>query len=83
MLESVRKADVRSEEITNNLFGLLDACLRATNVTADKLRSLYLGSANDAYSHGRMPYVQQGYSMGGLSDPTTELGGWIMWDGWD
>ncbi|KAL5083357.1 hypothetical protein Trisim1_001759 [Trichoderma cf. simile WF8] len=83
VLESVRKADVRSEEITNNLFGLLDACLRATNVTADKLRSLYLGSANDAYSHGRMPYVQQGYSMGGLSDPTTELGGWLMWDGWD
>lgn len=87
VLESVRKADVRSEEITNTMFDLLNACLRATNMTAEKLRNPSLGNVNeyqrDAYAHGRMPYIQQGYGMGGMSDPTQEFGGWIMWDGWD
>ncbi|KAL7787768.1 fungal-specific transcription factor domain-containing protein [Trichoderma ceciliae] len=87
VLESVRKPDPRSDEITNNLFGLLNACLRTSNMTMDKLRNPSLGSVNefqhDSYAHGRMPYIQHGYGMGGHSDPTTELGGWIMWDGWD
>jgi hypothetical protein len=87
VLESVRKADARSDEITNNLFDLLNACLRASNVTMEKLRNSSLGNVNeyqrDAYAHGRMPYIQHSYSMGGVSDQTAELGGWIMWDGWD
>ncbi|KAM0251730.1 hypothetical protein ACHAQJ_008005 [Trichoderma viride] len=87
VLESVRKADARSDEITNNLFDLLNACLRASNMTMEKLRNPSLGNVNeyqrDAYAHGRMPYIQHAYGVGGVSDPTTELGGWIMWDGWD
>ncbi|KAH8127602.1 hypothetical protein FP744_10008287 [Trichoderma asperellum] len=87
VLESVRKTDIRSEEITNNLFDLLNACLRATNVTMEKLRNPSLGNVNeyqrDAYAHGRMPYIQQGYGMGGILDHAHEFGGWIMWDGWD
>ncbi|TFB04039.1 hypothetical protein CCMA1212_003393 [Trichoderma ghanense] len=87
VLETVRRADVRSDEITKNLYGLLEACLRASNMTLDKLHALTLGgSANEypheAYGHGRMPFVQHGYGMGGHSE-TAELGGWIMWDGWD
>lgn len=85
VLESVRRADIRSDEITNGLFGLLDVCLRAANVTLDKLHNPALCTEfqHDSYAHGRMPYVQHNYGMGGLSEPTTELGGWIMWDGWD
>ncbi|KAH6604893.1 n-terminal binuclear zn cluster-containing dna binding domain-containing [Trichoderma cornu-damae] len=87
VLETVRKADARSDEITNGLFGLLDACLRASNVTMDKLRNPSLGNADefqhDSYAHGTVPYMQHGYSVGGLADPATGLGGWIMWDGWD
>ncbi|KAL7810959.1 N-terminal binuclear Zn cluster-containing/DNA binding domain-containing protein [Trichoderma aethiopicum] len=87
VLETVRRADVRSDEITHNLFGLLDACLRASNMTMDKLHALSSGGGgneyqHEPYGHGRMPFVQHGYGMGGHSE-TTELGGWIMWDGWD
>ncbi|PTB71644.1 hypothetical protein M440DRAFT_1343892 [Trichoderma longibrachiatum ATCC 18648] len=85
---TVRRADVRSDEITHNLFGLLDACLRASNMTMDKLHALSSGGGggneyqHEPYGHGRMPFVRHGYGMGGHSE-TTELGGWIMWDGWD
>lgn len=88
VLETVRRADVRSDEITHNLFGLLDACLRASNMTMDKLHALSSGGGggneyqHEPYGHGRMPFVRHGYGMGGHSE-TTELGGWIMWDGWD
>ncbi|KAK5997293.1 Transcription factor lepE-like protein [Cladobotryum mycophilum] len=87
VLESVSRPSARQDDITRGLYALLENCLRSAGVTMDKLREVTPGGTDgfraDSYMHGMMPYMQHGYNMGGMSDNTSDFGGWIMWDGWD
>ncbi|KEY63907.1 hypothetical protein S7711_10217 [Stachybotrys chartarum IBT 7711] len=87
VLESVRSADVKEDDITNGLRGTLDRCLRASNMGPDTVAHQSQGPLPvdpfqmDRYGHGRMPMPYQGNTMGNRG--SFDLDGWILWDGWD
>ncbi|EQK98212.1 N-terminal binuclear Zn cluster-containing/DNA binding domain-containing protein [Ophiocordyceps sinensis CO18] len=88
VLETVKSPEPRSQEITRELYGVLDACLRASNLTRDQIHARV-----DAYGHSRSSYGYSGpgggsnNSAGGhglrASGTISDFGGWIMWEGWD
>lgn len=85
-LESVRKPEPQDEDITHCLYNLLDACLRASNVTMEELHAQSLASMDlhrsDSYLHGKMQYSQSRYNACNPSDAAA-FGGWMIWDGWE
>lgn len=81
VLETVKSPQPRPQDITRELYGALDACLGASNLTRDKIHARADGYSSGSYGHGRSPYQYpgHGHGMGAMSD----FGGWIMWEGWD
>lgn len=88
VLETVKTPDPKGEEILHGLRGVLDAALRASSITTDKLAPPVPvvrppppvdAFVPDPYMRGPMPGMYQGNTMG-LSN---EYDGWILWDGWE
>ncbi|KAI9158651.1 Transcription factor lepE [Paramyrothecium foliicola] len=90
VLETVRTADPKTSEIVQGLRTVLDACLRASDLTYEKIGAVTHSTApNDAfptdpYMHGRLPmmYPHANNAMG-LPASLGDLGGWMVWQGWD
>lgn len=83
VLESVKTPEPKIQDMTRNLFAVLDACLRSSGMTKDKLRAVSMDHqyAPDAYMHGQPSY---GYSNSMFSGGSgTSLAGWTLWEGWD
>ncbi|KAJ2955433.1 hypothetical protein NQ176_g11399 [Zarea fungicola] len=81
-LETVRKPEVRSDDIVHGLYGVLDALLRSSNVTLETVRSS--GHArHDPY--GSDSYAGDHASTGSKAAAAAaqHFGGWLIWDGWD
>ncbi|KAK2598135.1 hypothetical protein QQS21_005767 [Conoideocrella luteorostrata] len=82
VLESVKKPEPSVQEMTRNLYAVLEACLRSSGLTKDKLQTVSLDQyASDTYMHGQPSYGYSNNIRLGGSDNT--LGGWILWEGWD
>ncbi|OAQ80320.1 Zn2Cys6 transcription factor [Purpureocillium lilacinum] len=87
VLETVKTADPKAHDIARELYGVLDTCLRASNLTREKLRmSLdHFHQPND-YMRSRASYGYPGSSGSAnpaVSGPMGDIGGWILWEGWD
>ncbi|KAJ6441779.1 General alpha-glucoside permease [Purpureocillium lavendulum] len=87
VLETVKTAEPKVQEIAQELYGVLDACLRASNFSHEKLRmSVDQFHQPDSYMRGRSSY---GYPGGvANANPTvsgqmSDIGGWILWEGWE
>ncbi|GAO13321.1 hypothetical protein UVI_02013340 [Ustilaginoidea virens] len=84
VLESVKCPDPKVQDMTRNLYAVLDACLRSSGMTKDKLRSVtmdHYGPA-DSYMHGQTSYGYSNSNMG-QGNATAHLAGWTLWEGWD
>ena len=83
VLETTKVAEPRSQEMTRSLLVVLDACLRSSSVTKEKLFAASMDHYGaDSYMHGQPTY---GYSTIPVEPghPSKALDGWILWDGWD
>ncbi|PFH55575.1 hypothetical protein XA68_18025 [Ophiocordyceps unilateralis] len=82
VLETVKSAEPKAQEVVRELHRLLEACLKATGLTREKLHGCY--AADGGYGHGRPSYGFGGHraSVSGNS-AGKEDGAWILWDGWD
>ncbi|KAG6004660.1 hypothetical protein E4U43_000700 [Claviceps pusilla] len=85
VLESVKTPEPKIQDMTRNLYAVLDACLRSSGITKEKLRAMSMDQqyAPDAYMHGQPLY---GYSSTNSMVPGgsgKSLTGWTLWDGWD
>ncbi|KAM4059235.1 fungal specific transcription factor [Hirsutella rhossiliensis] len=90
VLETVKSPEPRPQDITRELYGVLDACLRASNLTRDKIHARVDGYSSGNYGQGRSPYGYSGHGGGSnssagmrASGTISDFGGWIMWEGWD
>jgi hypothetical protein len=89
VLETVRTPDPKTDEIVHGLRSVLDGCIRSSNLGHEQISAVQHTPApvdtfqGDPYAHNRMPMMyNQGANMnmpGSLGD----LGGWIVWHGWD
>ncbi|RDA91719.1 hypothetical protein CP533_2345 [Ophiocordyceps camponoti-saundersi (nom. inval.)] len=78
VLETVKSAEPKAQDVLRELRRVLDACLKATGLTREKLHARY---AADGYGHGRSSY---GFSLHVSGNgPAKDDGAWIQWDGWD
>lgn len=78
VLETVKSPEPRPHEVTRRLHGVLDACLRAADLTRDEAHALTAAG----YGHGR-PSHGRGGGGGSRSPAGGDFGGWVMWEGWD
>ncbi|KND94350.1 hypothetical protein TOPH_01290 [Tolypocladium ophioglossoides CBS 100239] len=83
VLETVKTTEPKAQEIARELYGVLDACLRASNMTREKLHMRMDQFQSDNYMHGRASYGYPGSDCMGVPGSMSDLGGWIMWAGWD
>ncbi|POR33915.1 Uncharacterized protein TPAR_05888 [Tolypocladium paradoxum] len=83
VLETVKTPEPKAQEIARELHGVLDACLRASNLTREKLHMRMDQFQSDNYMHGRASYGYTGSGGTGVPGSMGDLGGWIMWEGWD
>lgn len=82
VLETVRTAEPKGDEIVHALRGVLDASLRAGKVSPETLNGTGRPPAvepfmSDPYVNAPMPGFYQNGSM------SAELEGWLIWDGWE
>ncbi|UNI19829.1 hypothetical protein JDV02_005979 [Purpureocillium takamizusanense] len=87
VLETVKTAEPKVQDIARELYGVLDACLRASNLTREKLRMSLdqLHQPND-FMRSRASYGYPGSTTSAnpaLSGPMGDMGGWMLWEGWD
>jgi hypothetical protein len=88
VLESVRSANVRDDDILDGLRSTLEKCHRSTDMmmlekiiplppqgqpAADQFQM-------DRYGMGRLPSMYPGSNLGGMG--SFDLEGWNLWDGW-
>lgn len=83
VLETVKTPEPKAQEIARELYGVLDACLRASNMTREKVRMRMDQFQSDSYMHDRAAYGYPGSGGMGVPGSMGDLGGWIMWEGWD
>lgn len=81
VLECVKKQEPRSEEILQGLYGALDALLRASNLTREKIHSAPPASRDAFHADG---YMRSHLTHGNkVAASANDFGGWIVWDGWN
>ncbi|KAG5931038.1 hypothetical protein E4U60_006558 [Claviceps pazoutovae] len=85
VLESVKNPEPKIQDMTRNLYAVLDMCLRSSGVTKDKLRTMAMDQqyASDAYMHGQPVYGYPNSSSMASGGPGQSPAGWTLWDGWD
>lgn len=82
VLETAKVPEPRAQDMIHNLHGVLEGCLRASNLTRDKVHAIMEQLQSDGYMHGQSSY---GYANSTMSGPSSlnDYAGWIMWEGWD
>lgn len=82
VLETVKTAEPNVQEVTRNLYAVLDACLRSSGIPKEKLHTVSMDHYGaDSYMHGQPAY---GYANSmGSGGSASNLAGWILWDGWE
>lgn len=82
VLETVKTSEPKVQEVTRNLYGVLESCLRSSSISKEKLRAVSMDQyASDSFMHGQPAY---GYANSmGSGGSANDLGGWILWDGWE
>ncbi|KAG6056842.1 hypothetical protein E4U32_005524 [Claviceps aff. humidiphila group G2b] len=85
VLESVKNPEPKIQDMTRNLYAVLDMCLRSSGVTKDKLRAMAMDQqyASDAYMHGQPVYGYSNPNSMPSGGPGQSPAGWTLWDGWD
>lgn len=92
VLETARTTKAKAHEMSLGLQGVLEACLRASNLTREELRMQMMEGQRPApYTSSRAPYAYpggdgrsgMGVAAAGTVAPDGDAGGWTMWDGWD
>ncbi|KAG6039905.1 hypothetical protein E4U41_001812 [Claviceps citrina] len=83
VLESVKNPQPNIQDMTRKLYAVLDACLRSSGTTKEKLGAMSLDQqyAPEAFMHGQSMYGYSGSKVSG--GPGKGLTGWTLWDGWD
>ncbi|OAA46189.1 Transcription factor [Metarhizium rileyi] len=82
ILETVRTAEPNAQDVTRNLYVVLENCLQSSKIPKDKFRAVSTHQySTDSYMHGQSTYgFANGMGSGG-SDHSPA--GWILWDGWE
>ena len=80
VLEMSRTAEPTPQDVTRSLYAVLDACLRATNVSREKLHAALDGARTQSYEAKQgQGAVDPSYGYGSMGD----LAGWLLWGGWE
>ncbi|KAF7546134.1 hypothetical protein G7046_g9401 [Stylonectria norvegica] len=88
VLQCVKTADPKPEDIVRELRAVLDGCLRSSNTSIDmgppNLAPPAIGDGfqGDTYMNPHMSYLYQRNSMG-MPAAVSDFDGWILWNGWD
>ncbi|KJZ80175.1 hypothetical protein HIM_00025 [Hirsutella minnesotensis 3608] len=94
-LETVRHPDPSSQDITRGLREVFNKCLKSANLTREKIHGHNETFVPGSYGHIRSSYGYTGPSGPGSTSSSLnnhgtgtpgargDLGGWIMWEGWD
>lgn len=89
VLQCVKTADPNADGINQGLRVILDSCLRAANISLEKVSGKTLGAPqvdgfqSEAYMHPHMPYLYPQRPSMGVPAATPDFNGWILWDGWE
>lgn len=79
VLETVRKPELRADEVVRGLYSVLDLLLRSSNTTLEKVRSV----PQTQERYGSDGYAHDHAHMSNPAATAADFGGWLIWDGWD
>lgn len=89
VLECVKTADPKSEEIIQGLRVVLDNCLRASNTNINNMAGIpppppiVDAFQGDTYMHPHATFMYQRNNNLGVPAAVSDFDGWVLWDGWD
>ncbi|RDA86469.1 hypothetical protein CP532_3607 [Ophiocordyceps camponoti-leonardi (nom. inval.)] len=85
VLETVKSAEPKAQDVVRELRRVLDACLKATGLTREKLHAAPYAAADGYGQHRRSSYgfSRHHHHVSGNGPVVKEDGAWIQWDGWE